>query len=239
MRRLRLGCALLLGAVGLTAASSTPNLSFGQWKLAQFGIGGGVERKISVMRVHGTLRGGGMEDEEGEDAGADGALARAAQALDKVGRDFPPELVGDACLLLRAVWMGETEVVESLLQSDEGRALLHNIVPDGGVLSGHNALQLATVKGLADVVVMLVEHGGLKLIEATHPMAGYNALHAAALVGNANIVQLLGKKGGEPLLMSRQVKSAMADEQWEGAKVLSFFNHYVPVKQRVFLLRSA
>ena len=86
---------------------------------------------------------------------------------------------------------------------------------------------------------MLVEHGGLKLIEATHPMAGYNALHAAALVGNANIVQLLGKKGGEPLLMSKQVKSAMADEQWEGAKVLSFFNHYVPVKQRVFLLRSA
>jgi len=180
-----------------------------------------------------------MEDEEGEDAGADGALARAAQALDKMGGDFPPELVGDACLLLRAVWMGETEVVESLLQSDEGRALLHNIVPDGGVLSGHNALQLATVKGLTDVVAMLVEHGGLKLIEATHPMAGYNALHAAALVGNANIVQLLGKKGGEPLLMSKQVKSAMADEQWEGAKVLSFFNHYVPVKQRVFLLRSA
>ncbi|KAJ1480985.1 hypothetical protein T484DRAFT_1808992, partial [Baffinella frigidus] len=203
---------LLVGAVAACAGPSSPPSGW---------IRGGVSQLGWGRLAAGGLRGGGLADHGHGADGKDGLLSvldLAGRKLDEAGCPANDQLLGEKNLLLRAIWAGESSVVEKVLGCDEGRALVHNIVPDGGSLAGHTALHLAAIKGFSSAAKLLVEHGGAALTEATHPMAGYNALHIAALVGSADIVRLLGEKGGKEMLTSKQVKSAMADEEWDGAK---------------------
>ena len=199
---------LLAGAVAHAGPASPPS----GWHSKV--LRGGVSLRVWGRLAPGALRGGAGGDDGKE--GLLSVLQMAGRTLDAAG--VSQQLMGEKNILLRAVWMEDSGVVAKLLGCEEGRALVHNIV-EGGNLDGHTALHLAAIKGFSSAAKLLVEHGGAALVEATHPLAGYNALHTAALLGKADIVRLLGEEGGKKLLVTKQVKSAMADEEWGGAKV--------------------